>query len=440
MNRTRSRTRIASNLLDIEQVDTEQYGSLTPKRLPDAICASPAKNFTQVSNDMLRDARISFKAKGLLCSLLSNSSGQWVSYIDTLTKMGTEGETAIRSGLKELEDAGYLVKVFYVDKRTKQRKGSFWAYTDTPGCFEIEDHLNFLEQNGLEVQGGKFKPRYLNMENLNMGNPALKILIDKNKKDITLSDVDFTDFNSDKKTIKEKVATYLPLAEKLAGIVKQSKNINVTSAKMISWADEIRKLIETDGVSQSRVEAALEWYKDHIGGQYIPVIESGASLRSKFTRLEDAMKRSGAIPSNIPTKQPTKPTSPKKIIRAYFKNKDLADFFYRDCYLLAEGLFNYALEGDINKDQLARTLVDMHATITKVQRDNVPTETLGMLPGPIDLISHYLAWVEDSDWITNISLDIFQINHSLFKRFRREEAKNDNLERDPLTGKSYLRG
>ena len=44
-------------------------------------------------------------------------------------------------------------------------------------------------------------------------------------------------------------------------------------------------------VDYSRIKKALRWYKDNIGGQYIPVIESGNSLRMKFSKLEAAMQR-----------------------------------------------------------------------------------------------------------------------------------------------------
>ena len=53
--------------------------------------------------------------------------------------------------------------------------------------------------------------------------------------------------------------------------------------------------MKIDGVSlkdrRSRINEALDFYEDHIGDKYIPVIESGAALRKKFTSLENAAKR-----------------------------------------------------------------------------------------------------------------------------------------------------
>jgi hypothetical protein len=98
---------------------------------------------------------------------------------------------------------------------------------------------------------------------------------------------------SKKPTPKERAKQYLPLAKKLSVIVKQQKNIKHTPNQLKSWANEIRKLVENNGVSPDRIRTALDWYQDNAGGQYIPVIESGASLREKFVKLEDAIRRNG---------------------------------------------------------------------------------------------------------------------------------------------------
>ena len=84
---------------------------------------------------------------------------------------------------------------------------------------------------------------------------------------------------------------YVSLAERLASIIRSHKRINVTAQRIASWANEIRKLVEIDGVSIQRIETALDWYEENIGGGYVPVIESGSSLRSKFINLERAMRR-----------------------------------------------------------------------------------------------------------------------------------------------------
>ena len=246
----------------------------------------------------------------------------------------------------------------------------------------------------------------------------------------------FSDLNSKIEGKQDKNSRYVPLAEKLAFIIRKNKRINVTSQKIHSWANEIRKLIKTDGVSQPRIEAALEWYSKNIGGQYVPVIESGASLRQKFVKLEDAMKRSGIAPSFCPGGGQASTENPKHLIRNHFRDsKDLTSFFYRDCYIPAENLF----DDGAGKIGITQSLLSLYESIEQRQ-SKIKPELRRLLPGPISLISRYIAWIEDSDWLTNRNLSMFDINHSLFRRFCREQAKSDNLERDPLTGRSYLGG
>ena len=246
----------------------------------------------------------------------------------------------------------------------------------------------------------------------------------------------FSDLNSKIEGKQDKNSRYVPLAEKLASIIRKNKRINVTSQRIASWADEIRKLVETDGVSIQRVETALDWYEENIGGQYVPVIESGFSLRSKFIKLEDAMRRAGATPGQPKTSPTDAPKDPKKILRRFFRSKDLTHVFYRDCYEPAEALF----EGTVDEGTLAETLLNLYSQIKEKQEQNLSGDLVRLLPGPMELIARYIDWIRDNSWITDIRLDMFDLNHSLFSRFRRDEAKTDNFERDAITGKSYLRG
>lgn len=65
----------------------------------------------------LNDDRLSFKAKGILAFLLSKPDN-WYCHRSHLAKVGPDGETAVRSGLKELKEYGYLEK-----KPIKNEKG-----------------------------------------------------------------------------------------------------------------------------------------------------------------------------------------------------------------------------------------------------------------------------------------------------------------------------
>jgi hypothetical protein len=66
-----------------------------------------ARDFTIVGNAVLRDQRLSFKARGLLCLLLSLPD-DWKINTAWLAAMAPDGRDAIQSGLRELEATGYV--------------------------------------------------------------------------------------------------------------------------------------------------------------------------------------------------------------------------------------------------------------------------------------------------------------------------------------------
>lgn len=89
------------------------------------------KNFTVLNNDLIRDSRLSFKARGLLQYMLSMPD-DWKFYVSELAKHSSkEGEGAIRSAITELEEAGYMRRI-----RKRGKGGKFeavdWEVLDEP--------------------------------------------------------------------------------------------------------------------------------------------------------------------------------------------------------------------------------------------------------------------------------------------------------------------
>lgn len=80
-------------------------------------------NYTVMSNYHFKEKEMSLKAKGLLSMMLSLPDN-WDYSIGGLVSLCAEGETAVKSALKELKKFGYLQM-----KRRKNKDGTFtWEY------------------------------------------------------------------------------------------------------------------------------------------------------------------------------------------------------------------------------------------------------------------------------------------------------------------------
>lgn len=89
------------------------------------------RNFSIIDNDLLDNSSLSFKARGLLAYMLSKPD-DWKFYATELVKHSSkDGITAIRSALKEIEKAGYLIR-----QKNRKENGKFdgtdWELVDTP--------------------------------------------------------------------------------------------------------------------------------------------------------------------------------------------------------------------------------------------------------------------------------------------------------------------
>jgi len=84
-----------------------------------------SKNYTVIANAAIRDTRLSFKARGLHHLLLSYPDGWKVSIEHLSTQSIMDGETAVKTGLQELERLGYLTR------EQVREKGKIVGYEST---------------------------------------------------------------------------------------------------------------------------------------------------------------------------------------------------------------------------------------------------------------------------------------------------------------------
>jgi len=81
-------------------------------------------NYTRVPNEIVNDKRLTWKARGIFLYLMSKPD-DWQFYVDEIGQWATDGKTALNTGLKELEEFGYLLRKKRIDE---QRKFAGWLW------------------------------------------------------------------------------------------------------------------------------------------------------------------------------------------------------------------------------------------------------------------------------------------------------------------------
>jgi hypothetical protein len=93
----------------------------------------PDTGFTIMANDTIRDSTLSYKARGLLLYLLSLPDDWTVSSEHLARVSDRDGRDAVRTGLAELEAAGYLKR---------------WRHQDAAGRWVNESIIYDRPQHG----------------------------------------------------------------------------------------------------------------------------------------------------------------------------------------------------------------------------------------------------------------------------------------------------
>lgn len=87
-------------------------------------------NYTNISNILVRDKRLTWKARGIFLYMWSQADN-WQFYVREIASHAVDGERALTSGLKELEECGYLIRKHRIAKHGGFA-GMDWILTDCP--------------------------------------------------------------------------------------------------------------------------------------------------------------------------------------------------------------------------------------------------------------------------------------------------------------------
>lgn len=92
-------------------------------------------NFVMVHKDFIHDSNLSWKAKGILLYLLSRPD-DWQVYETEIVKHSSDGLSGLKSGIKELEEVGYIQR-----NRKRDDKGRLKEYEYS--VYEQPNHIRF---------------------------------------------------------------------------------------------------------------------------------------------------------------------------------------------------------------------------------------------------------------------------------------------------------
>lgn len=240
----------------------------------------PEVNFTIISNTIILDERLSWKAKGIYLYAMSRPAN-WTFYLCDIVNHSTDGRDAVNSGLKELETFGYLIRTKRRDEAQKFAH-DHWEFIINPDEFKKS-----LPQTGFPLTA---KP--------SAGNPPL-IKTDINKTD---KEKDLSKDKSKKSTPSTMSEPSARLASFLLEKIKEHSP-NFKQPNLESWAQEIDRMIRLDKRSEDEIKKVIAWsttdtfwYKN---------ILSATKLRQKFDTLYLQMKDS-KLKSSLSSSKKTK--------------------------------------------------------------------------------------------------------------------------------------
>lgn len=209
-----------------------------------------------LDREPIKNKKLSWKAKGILTYFMSLPDNWDIQMIEVQTH-ATDGMTSFRNGIHELKEAGYMIHHVIRDKKKR-----------------IIKHIYLIREN-LYID-------FPNVAKLNVENQTL--LINNNTKYRKK-----VNNNTRKKTCESKNSFDIKMSKKLHKIILTQKNIRLNTS---TWPNIFRLLRTKNKVEKSRIRTVMNWYEYNIGDTYTPVAHSAKSFREKFSRLEDAQKRS----------------------------------------------------------------------------------------------------------------------------------------------------
>lgn len=252
-------------------------------------------NFTVVCNQVLKDERLSWKAKGIIAYIMSLPD-DWEIHTKELVKHAADGRDSLMSGIRELKKYGYVIYNKYQDEETGKFIHEYDVY-DKP------------QTENPEVENPA-------MDNPTLENPSLLQKTNELKKDKQNTNKTNSSSNScsDSEKPNEKAEEYEPkfdettkpyqfaayLRDKIIENNPRQPVPDENPEDLEDWAvslDRLNRLgtvgAKDKGYTWNEIQKIIDWCQDD--DFWKANILSASKLRKQVVKLENRMKSRGGF-------------------------------------------------------------------------------------------------------------------------------------------------
>lgn len=141
--------------------------------------AKQEDRYAQISNELINDRHLSYKALGIATYILSKPD-DWQVYISDLVRDGKDGEKSVRSGINELIDNNYMQRYRVFDMDTG--KVHHWETLVSEERFTEQKLISYVKEKYLKNDEGN-----IIMKKITIGNFTREIPIVLEREEILLS-------------------------------------------------------------------------------------------------------------------------------------------------------------------------------------------------------------------------------------------------------------
>lgn len=239
---------------------------------------SKTSNYSVIHNQILKRNDISWKAKGIMCYILSLPDN-WTIYLEELMEHATDKKASFRTGWNELKEKGYVERIPIRDEKGKIKEYQT-IVRENVDMEVIHPHTDFQDADNQEAdfQEAENQPllstnntKYLNIQNTN-----------------------------NTKTCQKYSDEHFRLASLLHSNLKNDFKKEMEKADLDKWADTIRLMEEQDERTIQQIEYVLNWLPTN--DFYFKTIRSPKKLRDKIELIFVEIKSEKEKKKNQQTK------------------------------------------------------------------------------------------------------------------------------------------